>query len=67
MPMPVNGQNNAKQFSMLEKRVHAYFADNTALRQKVRQLEATNRQLTAQLHRAQGTQQPTMAQENGSK
>lgn len=37
----------------LEKRVHAYFADNTALRQKVRQLETHNRTLIAQLLRVQ--------------
>uniref|UniRef100_A0A915LW05 BZIP domain-containing protein n=1 Tax=Meloidogyne javanica TaxID=6303 RepID=A0A915LW05_MELJA len=34
---------------MLEKRVHAYFADNNALRQKLRQLEASNRFLLVQL------------------
>lgn len=38
---------------MLEKRVHAYFADNTQLRQKVRQLEAQNRFLATQLQRVQ--------------
>jgi hypothetical protein len=42
---------------MLEKRVHAYFADNTALRQKVRQLEAANRCLQSQLQRTQQQQQ----------
>lgn len=43
---------------MLEKRVHAYFADNNALRQKLRQLEASNRFLLIQLQQksaAEGT------------
>ncbi|KAI3411866.1 hypothetical protein GPALN_001928 [Globodera pallida] len=39
---------------MLEKRVHAYFADNTQLRQKVRQLEVQNRFLSTQLQRVHG-------------